>query len=308
MKGESSDTNPGETTGDDAQLVQAAARIERLLDEIQGMVAPHAWPRIEELVRGIVSLYGGGLERVFRILDENEIPDARVRERLCGDELVKSLMLLHGLHPLGTVERVQRALDEVRPYLGSHAGDVELVGVDGQGVVRLRLLGTCRGCPSSGATVEHAISRVMEDHAPEFARIEVEHGDPAAVGQATDSTLVTLETRRSAEQPGARWVAIEGVDSLPVGGRTAVDVAGVPLLVIRTPRSLVAYRNGCTGCGARLDDAVLEAETLQCSGCRRRYDLTHAGRAEDAEGASLDPAPLLTDANASRVAVPETYS
>ena len=59
------------------------------------------------------------------------------------------LLLVHGLHPYDVQTRVARALDSVRPYLGSHGGDVELLGVDAEGVVTLRMLGNCDGCPSS---------------------------------------------------------------------------------------------------------------------------------------------------------------
>ena len=50
-------------------------------------------------------------------------------DRLVADPLVESLLLLHGLHPLDVDTRIQRALDNVRPYLGSHAGGVEYLGV-----------------------------------------------------------------------------------------------------------------------------------------------------------------------------------
>ena len=79
-------------------------------------------------------------------------------ERLVEDELVASLLVLHGLHPKDTETRVVEALDEVRPYLGSHAGGVELLGVDPEGVVHLRLEGSCDGCPSSTMTVKRPSS------------------------------------------------------------------------------------------------------------------------------------------------------
>ena len=67
------------------------------------------------------------------------------------------------------------ALDQVRPYLGSHAGGVELLGVDAAGVVHLRLEGSCDGCPSSVQTVKLAIERAIEEAAPEVAGVEVEN-------------------------------------------------------------------------------------------------------------------------------------
>ena len=86
-----------------------------------------------------------------------------------------SLLVLHGLHPRDTETRVVEALDKVRPYLGSHAGGVELLGVDPEGVVRLRLEGSCDGCPSSTMTVKLAIERAIEEAAPDVTAVEVEN-------------------------------------------------------------------------------------------------------------------------------------
>ena len=94
--------------------------------------------------------------------------------RLTEDDLLESLLLLHDLHPLDVDTRVQRALDRVRPYLGSHAGGVDLLGVDQAGMVHLRLEGTCHGCPSSTVTVKLAIERAIEEAAPEVAGVQVE--------------------------------------------------------------------------------------------------------------------------------------
>ncbi|HEV3398985.1 MAG TPA: NifU family protein, partial [Actinomycetes bacterium] len=82
---------------------------------------------------------------------------------------------LHDLHPKDTETRVVEALDQVRPYLGSHAGGVELLGIDPGGVVHLRLEGSCDGCPSSVQTVKLAIERAIEEAAPEVTAVEVEN-------------------------------------------------------------------------------------------------------------------------------------
>jgi Fe-S cluster biogenesis protein NfuA len=61
----------------------------------------------------------------------------------------------------------------VRPYLEQHGGDVELLGID-DGVARLRLQGTCNGCPSSTATLKHAIEDAIQRAAPDIEEIEAE--------------------------------------------------------------------------------------------------------------------------------------
>ena len=77
--------------------------------------------------------------------DAGQLND-EVLAALAADELVANLLIVHGLHPYGVDLRVEQALESVRPYLGSHGGDVELLEVTDAGVVRLRLLGSCNGC------------------------------------------------------------------------------------------------------------------------------------------------------------------
>lgn len=149
----------------------AGERIEQLLDAL-GASGPAARERAEELVRVVVDLYGAGLERLLEIAGPG-LPDSTVDE-LAGDELVSGLLVVHGLHPYGVAERVERALESVRPYLRSHGGDVELLEVDRHGVVRLRLLGHCDGCAGSTATLRSAVDGAIELAAPEVVRVDVE--------------------------------------------------------------------------------------------------------------------------------------
>ncbi len=111
-----------------------------------------------------------------------EIVDRPVLDRLTADDHVRGLLVLHDLHPRSTHERVTEALDKVRPYLGSHAGDVEFVGIDDDGVVRLRLQGSCNGCPSSTVTAKYAIERVVREAAPEISDVVVEGVVPEETG------------------------------------------------------------------------------------------------------------------------------
>jgi Fe-S cluster biogenesis protein NfuA len=143
----------------DARAV--AERVEGLLDELDGS------PVAEELVRTLMEFYGAGLARVCALTSPEEL------RRLAADEVVGGLLVLHDLHPLSVSERVQAALDTVRPYLGSHAGDVDLLGVDEEGIAHLQLGGSCDGCPSSLVTAKVAIEGAIRNAAPELTGVEV---------------------------------------------------------------------------------------------------------------------------------------
>jgi Fe-S cluster biogenesis protein NfuA len=157
----------------EAHDVRAAGdRVDALLTDLGCRGDATVVAMAEDLVRTLVGLYGAGLDRVMDIVTETEA--AETLHRLTADDLVSALLIVHDLHPLTTVDRVRTALEGVRPYLGLHDGGVELLGITDDGVVRLRLTGTCHGCPSSQATTTDAIERAIGDAAPEVTGVEVE--------------------------------------------------------------------------------------------------------------------------------------
>jgi Fe-S cluster biogenesis protein NfuA len=68
-------------------------------------------------------------------------------------------------------ERVDQALDSIRPYIHSHAGDVNIVDVSDQGVVRLQMVGTCHGCAMSMLTLRLGIERILMEKVPEVTEV-----------------------------------------------------------------------------------------------------------------------------------------
>ena len=175
--------------GDDAQA--AGERVEALLVELRSQAGPQVAAAAEELVGSLVELYGAGLARITEILGEDE-SGPKLMDKLVADPLVESLLLVHDLHPLDTSTRVRRAVEEVLPQLGSHAGNVEYLGLDEAGVLRLRLEQS--GC--SADTVRDLIEKAVAGAAPEAAGVAIEMAQPPA-----EPTLLQI-TRRPFE--GAR--------------------------------------------------------------------------------------------------------
>jgi Fe-S cluster biogenesis protein NfuA len=123
------------------------------LEQIPGRTAETAL----EAVALLTEVYG---EALARMVDRMAAGDPEAIRSLAADELLGHLLILHGLHPASVEERVTQALEEVRPYVRSHGGDVELVAVEGS-VARVRLTGSCQGCPSSSATLELAVKQAV---------------------------------------------------------------------------------------------------------------------------------------------------
>jgi Fe-S cluster biogenesis protein NfuA len=186
----------GNTMVEPSDLRTTGARIEQLLDA-SAAAGPVARQRAEELVRLVVELYGAGLRRLLEIVDEAGGLDETVLERLAGDDLVASLLLVHGLHPYSVEERIERALARQRPLLDAHGGDVRLLGVSG-GVVRLRVYGG-GGCGS--AALRAAAERAVAEAAPEVARVEVEEL-PAAAVIPVDALAARLRSSEHADPAG----------------------------------------------------------------------------------------------------------
>ncbi|MEP7179728.1 MAG: NifU family protein, partial [Pseudonocardiales bacterium] len=276
--------------------------------------------RAEELVRIVADLYGAGIERILEIMHEmGRLDDAALAE-LAGDSMVSSLLLVHGLHPYDIHTRVEKALESVRPYLGSHGGDVELIDISDEGVVRLRLLGSCDGCPSSSVTLTLAVEGAVEAAAPEVVAIEVQTNDDTAAAAAKGSliSIDSLRSRITEPDPvhGASWEAVAELSELATGRVATLEVAGTPVIACRVGNDLFAFRDMCPECvksmvgatvarrlGGSANDAV-----LTCPRCHGHYDVRRAGASLDDEKLHLQPLPLLTTGGVVSVAVPTSVT
>ena len=228
-------------------------------------------------------------------------------DRLADDGVVASLMLIHGLYPVALEQRVVEALDSVRPYMESHGGNVELLGVE-QGIARIRLEGSCDGCPASSSTLELAIKSALDEAAPDLEGLVVEGAvqtpAPAEPGPgAFELPVVQVATDAGPTAPPS-WFDLNGDTPTGDDALASMEVAGVDLIVARVEGNLLAFRDACAGCGASLAGAALGEGTLTCGECERRFFLPRAGRSLDDERLLLEPVPLLATNGTARVALP----
>jgi Fe-S cluster biogenesis protein NfuA/nitrite reductase/ring-hydroxylating ferredoxin subunit len=281
---------------DDQGLQERVARIETLLGEIEALRDPNARAKAAEVVQVLLELYGEGLARVMDVVAEGEERE-RVFEALAEDELVSHLLLLHGLHPLDVQTRVNQALEEVRPYLRSHGGDVELLGIEG-GVVRVRLQGSCDGCPSSAATLKLAIEEAVQKAAPDLEGVEAEgvtETRPTLVAGPTLRRKKKPEAEESSSRDASTWTIVGTLPQLSGGGTLLKEVSGEPVFFAKLGDDLYAYRHLCPGCGGSLVEGSLNGDELSCPRCGRRYDVRRAGRCVDDPQLHLEPIPLLVN-------------
>jgi Fe-S cluster biogenesis protein NfuA len=184
------------------QELQPAHEIERLLAEIEQLPDPQVRALAEELVRALVALYGEGLRRIVELLTAAEStrtlsPAAGPRwlELLASDELVAGLLLLHDLHPVPLKERVERALEALRPVVRGHGGELVLLGV-ADGVASLRLSGSCGGCAASLQYLRQRIEEAVYCAAPDLCGLEIE-----GIGEAEGGTVAPMPSRGGTPLP-----------------------------------------------------------------------------------------------------------
>jgi Fe-S cluster biogenesis protein NfuA/nitrite reductase/ring-hydroxylating ferredoxin subunit len=260
----------------------AVARVEAAIGEIESQ------PQAMEAVQALVEMYGEGLARIMERVDASAFLD---------DELVAHLLLLHDLHPIPLEQRVLAALEEVRPYMESHKGGVELLSVD-EGVVRLRLEGSCSGCPSSTMTLKLAIEDAIHKAAPDVDEIVAE-------GAVEPPPAPLLQIQVAGQpRPTEGWSTAGSLAELSSGGATVKRVEGEDVLFARIGEARYAYRTSCPGCGDTLGSGSLEGSEFRCGSCGNRYDAIRAGRCLDQPQLQLEPVPLLdTEAGLVKVAL-----
>lgn len=245
------------------ELVQEINRFEAIIsewDESQRCVAVG-------LKRAIEALHKAALTNLIKNLKQESMSALR---HAVADELVYAVLLYHDLvkppnPPL--LERIQTALEEVRPGLKSHNGDVELVAIKPPDIVEVKLIGTCSSCPASTLTLSQGIEQSIKKHCPEITQVVAVNNSP--VVNPNNSSLIspfssTIETY---------WVKVATVNEIPESSVLAVQIADKSLILHRQGDNISCYRNACTHLGYPLDRGKVENSIITCPVHEFQYNL-----------------------------------
>jgi Fe-S cluster biogenesis protein NfuA/nitrite reductase/ring-hydroxylating ferredoxin subunit len=268
-------------------------RIQRLLEQLEAVPNPSTRELVQELMEATLGFYGRGLKRILQVVRDAGSEGEIVHRRLVDDKVVRGLLLILDLHPADLEARLRGALEEIRPYLKSHGGNVELIRLADE-VATLRFQGTCKSCPSSAVTLELAIRQAIEEACPDLAGFTVEG--------VSEETKANQTNCQPTEQSKPNWVALENAQQLAEGARMLVHAGGKRLVICNVGGCLYAYRNRCPVCNMPFDAGFLEAVWLRCP-LGHRFDVVHAGRCTEAPGAHLEPFPLLVQDGVIRVSL-----
>lgn len=306
----------------DVQERDAGALVEELnslVEELEQYPDTEWREKSLDLVRATLELYGEALRRIVAALDS--LPQkGEVMSRLHTDEVVRAVLLIHGLLPVGLYERVAAAVEHLRPYLISQGCDVELIGVE-HGRARVRLIRSGQGAPPV-ALLQQELEKALTEAAPDLAGLDVEGmaekvaatargaalpGRFAAPTQGHEppaAKLVQIKSRPpSPPAAGVSWVAVVRSIGFEEGQLKVVRQGDLDLMICKIAGEFHAYRNACAAeKGRPLDDALFESPMLTCTCHGLRYDLRRGNCVERAE-LRLESLPSKVEDDKVKVAV-----
>jgi nitrite reductase/ring-hydroxylating ferredoxin subunit/Fe-S cluster biogenesis protein NfuA len=229
------------------------------------------------LLEGIDVLHRQALARIL------ELGGGDLAERASHDPVARTLLEMYDLPERDERAQVETALESVYPYFHSHGGKLEVLGVE-NGVVRVRLSGSCEGCPGTASTLSRVVEEALREGFAGFTELVAEEPPPKKTEQNTkqNGELVGLG-RKPKRRP--RWVSVGSLEDLERGEMQALRPEGTALLLVRPEDGEVyAYRNGCPpGSALTLHLGRLEGSTLICPWHGCRYD-ARTGKRQDEEG------------------------
>jgi nitrite reductase/ring-hydroxylating ferredoxin subunit/Fe-S cluster biogenesis protein NfuA len=263
------------------ELVQEINRFEAIIsewDESQRCVAVG-------LKRAIEALHKAALTSLIKSLKEESMPALR---HAVADEVVYAVLLYHELvkppkPPLS--QRIQTALEEVRPALKSHNGDVELVAIKPPDTVEVKLIGTCSSCPTSTLTLSQGVEQAIKNHCPEITKV-VAVNNSSTVNNTNSSLISPFSAKIT-----CTWMKVATLDEVPEFSVVVVQLAGTSLILHRQGATVKCYRNGCAHLGSPLEKGKVENGIITCPSHGFQYKL-ETGECLTAPDISLQSYPV----------------
>lgn len=261
-----------------AETVATEARpgLDTLLRDIEALEAIVAeWDdeqhrnTVEALKRAVDALNKEALARLIRTLKAEPATLPALKDAV-SDEVVYAVLRHLELVKPSLHERIETALDSVRPYLASHGGDVELVRVTPPDTVEIRLTGACDGCPAAGLTLSEGVEKAIREYCPEISDIVKARGG-ASAGPVDGVNVDFVSPFANAADAG--WIHASGLEDIPEHDVKVMEVGGQPVLLSRFGDKVMCYQNACAHMGMPLDMGDVNDGILTCPHHGFRYSL-----------------------------------
>ena len=262
------------------------------LERMEGIEDERTREEVLALLEGIDVLHRQSLGRLLELV--TNLGGSGLVERVSQDPVVRILLEMYDLPEADERTQVEHALEGVYPYFKSHGGKLEVLGVE-EGRVRVRLSGSCEGCPGTATTLERVVEEALREGFPGFKELVAEQ--PQQPAPEKPIQLGQKPQRRP------RWVSVGPLAELEPGEMRALRPEGTSLLLVRLDGEVYACRNGCPpGSALALHLGRLEGSTLVCPWHGCRYDV-RTGKRQDAEEGKLAVLPVAVQDGEIKVAV-----
>lgn len=290
-----------------------------LIEELEQYPDTEVREKAFDLVQIILSLHGEVLRRILAIFDSLPMK-GEIHSRMSADEVIRAILLIHGLLPVDLSARVAKAIDELRPLLLSEGCDVKLLGVD-DGRARLRLMRSGKGAPPLAA-LKLEIEKVLDVAAPDLLGIEIEGvaeqveatvraaallGEMIASPRSETSPAKLVQIKRprpDTTNVSGTWISVVRSLGFADGQFKLVSYADINLLVCKLDGEFYAYRNACAAEPSRpLNDALFDSPMLTCACHGYNYDLRRAGACVEKPELRLQSLPSKVEDDKVKVAL-----
>lgn len=244
----------------------------------------------EDTPRGAVKAYGLAIEalngeairRLVAALKREPAALAAMKTAV-SDEVVYAVLRRHGIIKPSLTERVEAALESIRPMLASHGGDVELVSISPPSI-EVKFTGSCDGCPASQLTFHAGVKKAVEDACPEITEILQVKGTGATTEGGESVRFVSPFALAS----GGSWQPAVKLQDIPERGVKAIVLDGEKILLSRRGSIVTCFQNSCAHLGLALDDGEVVNGIITCPYHGFQYDLA-SGECLTAPAVQLQP-------------------
>jgi Fe-S cluster biogenesis protein NfuA len=154
-----------------------AEKIEQLLQQVNAVGDGVARTAALDLMQSLMDLHGAGLSRIVELLSDSGETGSQALSKIAADPLVCGLLVLYGIHPVPSEERVRQAIGKLGPQLQKTGARLELMSV-ADGVVRVNVQSS-RPDAHSTTAVRATIEQAVREAAPEIVEIVIEGMLPA---------------------------------------------------------------------------------------------------------------------------------
>ena len=220
---------------------------------------------VEAYRRAIEELHGEALRRLIRSLKDEPAALAAMKEAV-ADEVVYAVLRHHDIVRASLNERVEAALEGVRPMLASHGGDVELVKV-APPTIEVRFIGSCDGCPASALTFPAGGKKAVQEACPAITDVRQVNG----LGSGGEGSVRFVSPFALGAE--GNWLEAGALSDIPEGSIRATEIGGEKLLLSRQGSVVTCFQNACAHLGFPLHDGEIEDGIITCPHHGFQYDL-----------------------------------